>query len=176
VSRAVRRLRRLVSRRRARRPTERAPPPPPALEVADLQRFVRLPRERLERAVEAALALAPRRRGALSIALVDDRTIRGLHCRHLGIDEPTDVLSFRSSGAPQVGLGEVVASGQTALREARLRGHDPEHELLLYVVHGVLHLLGFGDGTLPARKKMRSAERRALRAAGIRRHLFPSDE
>jgi len=142
--------------------------------VSDRQHHVRLPRERVRRAVAAALALVPRRGGPVSVALVDDRTIRRLHRAHLGVDTPTDVLSFPAGGGPAGLLGEVVASGETAGREAAARGLAAADELLLYVVHGVLHLLGFDDGAPAARKKMRAAERTALHAAGVRRDLFSS--
>ena len=174
---------RLVVRRRARRGLELpAPPPPPPLEIADRQRFIKVPLRRLQRAVAAALALKPRRRGPISLVILDDRAIRRIHHDHLGIDEPTDVLSFPLEGAPggpgSPGgmLGEVLVSAETARREGRARGIAPADELLLYVVHGVLHLLGFDDHAPAARKKMRAAERAALRAVSIRRDLFPSRE
>jgi len=92
------------------------------------------------------------------VALVDDRTIARLHERFLGDPTPTDVLSFPH--------GEIVASGDTALREARARGIDPVHELLLYVVHGALHLAGHRDKNAKERGRMRAAERRVLAALG----------
>jgi len=102
---------------------------------------------------------------------VGDRAIRRLHHDHLGLDSATDVLAFPFAGAGGL-LGEVVASADTAWREARARGVRPADELLLYVVHGVLHLLGFDDHAPADRKRMRAAERRALRAAGVTRDLF----
>jgi|SRR5688572_29830252 len=168
---------RLVVRRRARRGLELpAPPPPPPLEIADRQRIIKVPLRRLQRAVAAALALKPRRRGPISLVILDDRAIRRIHHDHLGIDEPTDVLSFPLEGASGGMLGEVLVSAETARREGRARGIAPADELLLYVVHGVLHLLGFDDHAPAARKKMRAAERAALRAVSIRRDLFPSRE
>jgi probable rRNA maturation factor len=165
----------LARRHRARRgPLHPSSPSPPPLALSDRQRAVKLPAVRIRRAVAAALALSGRRAGPLSIALVDDRTIQRLHRDHLDDDTPTDVLSFPLRSERGGLFGEVVASGETARREARARGHDPADELLLYVVHGVLHLLGFDDHGAVARKKMRAAERAALRAAGIRRDLFPS--
>jgi probable rRNA maturation factor len=147
---------------------------PSAIAVADRQRRVQLPRARIETAVRAALRQRPRRAGPLSIALVDDRTMRRLHRVHSGLDSPTDVLSFPLRDAPGGLLGEVVASADTAAREARRRGHAAADELLLYVVHGVLHLLGFDDHAPADRARMRAAERRALRAAGITGDLFRS--
>ncbi len=93
------------------------------------------------------------------VALVDDRTIARLHERFLGEAGPTDVLSFPH--------GEIVASGDTAWREARARGIDPRHELLLYVVHGALHLAGYRDKGRADAGRMRAAERRVLHALGV---------
>jgi probable rRNA maturation factor len=163
-------VKRLVrARRRRRRPEPTLPP----LEIEVRQRTVRLARARIRRAVAAARAQRPRRGGALSIALVDDRAIRRLHRDHLGLDSATDVLAFPLEGAPGGALGEVVASAETARREAAARGLAPADELLLYVVHGVLHLLGFDDHAPADRRRMRAAERKALRAAGVSRNLFP---
>jgi probable rRNA maturation factor len=63
--------------------------------------------------------------------------------------------------------GEVVLSVDTARREAARRGHSPYDELLLYAVHGVLHLLGHDDHDPLRRRRMRAAERRALAALGV---------
>jgi probable rRNA maturation factor len=147
-------------------------PSAPPLEIDVRQRTVRLGRARILQAVAAARALRPRRAGALSVALVDDRAIRRLHRDHMGLDSATDVLAFPLEGSPGGLLGEVVASAETARREAAARGVAPADELLLYVVHGVLHLLGFDDHAPSSRRRMRAAERRALRAAGVRRNLF----
>jgi len=93
------------------------------------------------------------------VALVDDRTIARLHGEVLDDPTPTDVLSFPH--------GEIVASGETARREARARGLDPVHELVLYVVHGALHLKGHRDGNARDRRRMREAERRVLARLGM---------
>jgi len=93
------------------------------------------------------------------VALVDDREIARIHERFLDVRGATDVITFRD--------GEIVVSGETARREAETRGHPPLHELLLYVVHGCLHLLGHDDRTRRDAARMRAAERRALRKLGL---------
>jgi len=85
------------------------------------------------------------------VALVDDATMAELHQRFLGQSGPTDVLSFPH--------GEIVVSADTARREAIARGIPPLHELVLYVVHGALHLAGFDD------KKPKQAAR--MRVTGL---------
>jgi probable rRNA maturation factor len=76
------------------------------------------------------------------------------------------VLSFPFATAPVL-VGEVLLSADTARREAAARGHCAYHELLLYAVHGVLHLLGYDDHDPAGRRRMRRAERAALAALGI---------
>ena len=125
-----------------------------AATVVDRQQAVPRAKAACKRAAELVL---PGRK--LVVALVDDAEIAALHLRFLGLAEPTDVLSFDD--------GEIVVSGETARREAEARGIDPRRELVLYVVHGALHLAGHGDSTPAQRKRMRAAERRALEQLGL---------
>ena len=100
----------------------------------------------------------------LSIVLVDDRTMRALHRAHMGIDGPTDVLAFdlRDDPAAPAVEGEIVISTETAARQAPRFGTTPARELLRYVAHGVLHLVGHDDGDAAGRQRMRRAENRVL--------------
>ena len=62
--------------------------------------------------------------------------------------------------------GEIVVSADTARREATARGIPPLHELVLYVVHGALHLAGHDDKKPKQASRMRAAERRILNELG----------
>jgi probable rRNA maturation factor len=103
-----------------------------------------LPVAKLRRDAAAAVAAAGFR-GALSLAVVSDATMRRVNRQFHATDEPTDVLAFPLGGGDGAFDAEVVVSLDTARREAHERGVDPAAELMLYVVHGVLHLLGFDD-------------------------------
>lgn len=92
------------------------------------------------------------------VALVDDTTMAELHERFLGKSGPTDVLSFPH--------GEIVVSADTAHREATARGIPPLHELVLYAVHGALHLAGYDDRSPRQASRMRAAERKILNELG----------
>lgn len=138
----------------------------PRVLVSDRQRALRLDRRRLARDLGSVLRRV-RFPGALSLSLVGDREMRRLHARYSGDDTPTDVLAFplpapRGAGdaAP---AGEVVVSVETAVREARARRLRPRGEVLLYAVHGILHLCGEDDHD-PARA--RRMDRRTLRLLG----------
>lgn len=148
------------------------------LQISSEQQRLRVPRRRIERAVRAAFRLVGRRRvPPLSIAVVGDRHIARLHREHLDVAGATDVLSFPlhdldEALARDLLLGEVVVSADTAARVAAERGHPPTFELTLYAVHGVLHLLGYDDHRPADQRRMREAEARCLRAAGVARPLW----
>lgn len=82
--------------------------------------------------------------GDFSLALVDDREMAELNFRHLGCPGPTNVLAFESGG--EGGLGEIVLSVPTCLREARLYGQEPARHLARLLAHALLHLAGFDHG------------------------------
>jgi len=131
------------------------------LEVVDRGR-PRTPLPLLRRVVRATLAFARRPSLSVSLLLTDDAEIADLHARHLGDPTPTDVMSFAlDDGA------EVVVSVTTAARIARERGHAVGAEVALYVVHGLLHVLGHDDTTPRARARMRDAERTVLARTGL---------
>ena len=104
----------------------------------------------------------------LSVALLSDPEIARLNARWLKHRGPTDVISFPLSGPAEAVLRGTLAVGvDTALRESGRRGHAPYHELMLYVAHGALHLLGHDDATPGQRARMRRAERDLLAALDL---------
>jgi probable rRNA maturation factor len=130
------------------------------------------------RAAHAAAAVLRRRLPPLSIAVVGDRRMRRLNRDYHGVDATTDVLAFPLDDAAAGPAGEVVVCAAVAARAGPRHGHPPRWELLLYVVHGVLHLLGESDARPAAAQRMRRLERRALARLGYDpgiRHLGASD-
>ncbi len=106
----------------------------------------------------------------ISIALVDNPTIHALNRQFLDHDYATDVLSFRLSEPPQPLEGEVIVSHPMAEEVAGamgLSGWDGIAELLLYVIHGTLHLVGFDDKTPAAGERMQAEERAVLQQIGL---------
>ena len=107
--------------------------------------------------------------GSVSIAIVDDATIHQLNRQYLQHDYATDVLSFVLESDESRGWleGEVIASFDTARRAAAEYGWQASSELLLYVIHGTLHLTGMDDTDDRLRQQMRDAESRYLSLAGL---------
>jgi probable rRNA maturation factor len=93
--------------------------------------------------------------GELGIAFVGADEMRGLKREHLGIDEPTDVLSFPIDGRDELPEGVPRALGDVVL--------CPEvvgEEWRWPLTHGVLHLLGYDHGA-----EMEARERELLGSA-----------
>jgi probable rRNA maturation factor len=79
--------------------------------------------------------------GELGLALVGPDEMRALKREHLGVDEPTDVLSFPLDGRDAVPSGVPRALGDVVLCPAVVgAAWQPP------LVHGLLHLLGYDHG------------------------------
>ena len=105
----------------------------------------------------------------LSLALVTDAEMSRLHESYLGIPGPTDVLTFEldHDARGRVLAGEVIVCLPEAKRQARLRGSTPGNELLLYALHGMLHLSGFDDRTAAGYQAMHRKEDQILMRLGV---------
>lgn len=95
--------------------------------------------------------------GTVTVRLTDDETIWKLNRDYMGHDYPTDVITF-SYGDNVLSrlrqLGDIVISCDTARRQAEEYGLDPETEVSLLAIHGVLHLAGWNDETEDQRVAM----------------------
>lgn len=134
------------------------------IEVVSEQDRVALCAERVRQAVECALRQGGYEQGEVGVRLVNDTAIAALHARWMNDDTPTDVLSFPLHAEAGRVEGDIIASAETACRVAGALGWPPEHELLLYVVHGALHLAGYDDLTPQACASMRAAEQAVFAA------------
>ena len=120
--------------------------------------------QRVKDAARAVLEGEGVRASKVTIAFVDNAHIHRLNKRFLDHDEPTDVLTFPDSDAGAKTLeGEVVIGYDVAKEYANDRGHEWYVELLLYVIHGCLHLCGYDDSDELARREMRAKERDYLK-------------
>jgi len=105
----------------------------------------------------------------LSLALVGDAAMSLLHQQFLGAAGPTDVLTFELEHDPagNVTSGEVIICVPEARRAARKRKAPVERELLLYALHGMLHLSGFDDRTAAGFRIMHRTEDDILTRLGV---------
>lgn len=101
----------------------------------------------------------------LGIVLADGAAVRDLNRRYRGGDYDTDVLSFALGEGEEID-GEVYVNLDFALAHHARYGATFEEEVRRYVVHGLLHLVGYDDAGSEARAAMRALEDRYLEAQG----------
>jgi probable rRNA maturation factor len=102
-------------------------------------------------------------KASISIALVDNATIRRINRDFLKHDWPTDVISFVLSDPDDPELaGELVISAEMAQAAAAELGAEARAELSLYLVHGLLHLCGYDDARDEDAQIMRAREKTLL--------------
>jgi probable rRNA maturation factor len=92
-----------------------------------------------------------------------------LHKRFLNESGPTDVLTFELAhdARNQTTSGEIIICLTVAQKQARKRNHSVARELLLYALHGLLHLSGFDDRTPADFKVMHAREDEILTRLGV---------
>ncbi|HAI13691.1 MAG TPA: rRNA maturation RNase YbeY [Phycisphaerales bacterium] len=114
----------------------------------------------------------------LSVVIVADEQMSQLHEQYMDITGTTDVLSFDLSddpSSPEQIEGELILCIDEASRQAASREHETRLELLLYALHGMLHLMGFDDHDDDEYDRMHAREDELLIKAGFEA-LFARDE
>ncbi len=138
------------------------------IEVNNLQRQHRIPTQQVRQVVRRVLRRCAVQRGAVSLVFVGEQRMRWLNGRFHQRRRVTDVLAFdlRWPWQRQATflLGDVIVAPAVAVRRAPTYRHSYRRELLTYVVHGVLHLLGYRDATPRQRQQMERLQRRILAA------------
>ena len=105
----------------------------------------------------------------VGINLVSDNAIARLNQAYHATPGATDVLGFDYGGSPRT--VEVIVSVDRAISQSRRFRTTPARGLILYVIHGLLHLFGYDDQTSARRARMQAAQRRLLRAIARRYNL-----
>ncbi len=127
--------------------------------------------DRIRRVVDEALAADGITGRSLGVALVDGAESARLHGESHGDPEPTDVITW-PDGAPDpetgtVRLGDLAVCPEVARAAAARLGRRPEDELTLYVLHGVLHLLGYDDIDDADRVALWAEQARCMAVIGV---------
>jgi len=106
----------------------------------------------------------------LSLLLVDDVQIQELNRRYLRRDKPTNVLAFPmgegefSALHPNV-LGDLVISVEAARRQSDRFGLNEMEMVILLMIHGILHLLGYEhEGTKKGARAMATKQKELFRS------------
>lgn len=144
------------------------------IEITDLQDCIPLEKKLILLVFRRVMKEEGRSARSLSVVLTDNRHIRDLNREYLGKDGHTDVLSFPledvdwPGNGPNGGVnGEIIASAEMAFQQAKARNLDPRAELMLYLVHGLLHLLGYNDQNHDEAERMHRREDELLEQFGF---------
>ena len=132
--------------------------------ISSTQHAIRVPRKRLAELVEFIARSEGVRIGQVDLAIVNSSEISGVNRRFLGHAGATDVISFDLSDKDIPGLcAQLVVCGDLAVRQAYARGLKARDELMLYVIHGLLHLMGYEDASIRGSARMHAREAELLR-------------
>lgn len=107
------------------------------------------------------------------IQFVRDPRMQQAHAEFMGIDEPTDIMTFPYeedsfdliAGDDEVleeRGGDLMISVDRAEEQAREAGWDTGRELFFLICHGVLHVLGWSDSSDDDRAVMHSRQSELL--------------
>jgi len=127
--------------------------------IKNFQKKIPINPKRIKKTILNVLSLEGiKKTGEISLCFVNDKKIKELNLRYSHKNIPTDVLAFNLLGSTDTVsmFADIVISTDTAFRNAVIFKTSPSYELYLYVVHGLLHLLGYDD----QRKKDRIIMRR----------------
>jgi len=104
--------------------------------------------------------------GEARVRVVTDTEMDDAHRRYAGVPGTTDVLTFDLAQGDELDV-DLLVCAEVAGRQASERGHDRAKELLLYVVHGLLHCVGYDDHDPDDSARMHQREDEILTAIGV---------
>jgi len=129
--------------------------------LKNLQKKIPIPNAKILKAIQHAINSSPLRGEArwgcsnLSIVFTGSERMRTINKKYLGHDYVTDVLTFDLGE----GQAEIIICPQVAVTNAKAHQTSTEKEIILYVIHGILHLAGYDDHSPKDILKMRKMEK-----------------
>lgn len=136
------------------------------IEVIDKQTSQSLSSRAVKALVKTVIAFEGQRCDEVTLHFVETEEICRLHEQFFGDPTSTDCISFPmddcDDGIGPCVLGEIFICPATAIEYANAHHGDSYHESTLYVVHGLLHLMGYDDIEEADIGEMRAAEERHM--------------
>jgi len=145
--------------------------------ITNLQKKIPLQTNQIKNIVLEILRYQKIQKSVLSVVFVSSQKIRALNKKFLNRSYATDVLAFDLSGNGSVGkkslkispeqiTGDIIISTDAVKQNSLKFKTSESHELVLYIVHGILHLLGYDDHNDSDIKRMRLKEQEILSHLG----------
>lgn len=132
---------------------------PPHISIANRQKDLSISSTSVRKAVVVLCRFLAIQCEELSLYFVTQKKISDLHSQFFDDPTPTDCITFPLDNAY---LGDLFICPKTAILYAQKHSLDPYKETLLYIVHGLLHLVGFEDKTTNGRRTMRKMEKKCM--------------
>lgn len=133
------------------------------VDVINTQKAIRLSFPKVRSLVQAIIEHEGIQCDEVALHFVNTKAICDLHERFFGDPSPTDCISFPMGEEEGLYmLGDVFVCPETALEYSKRHKTDPYEEVALYIVHGLLHLMGYDDISKEDRAVMRAKEKRLL--------------
>jgi rRNA maturation RNase YbeY len=139
-----------------------SPPPPSSISIEQAHPERHLDDEPLRTVLETILTEEDCSLGSVTVVLTDHESVLQLNRDYLDHDYLTDVLSFDLSDGPERVEGEIYVDLDTAAERHVEFETTFEQEVHRYAAHGLLHLIGYDDGTPEGQANMRRLEDRYL--------------
>lgn len=137
------------------------------IHVFDRQSALKISNDQVQRLVQQVIREEKQTCDEVAVYFVDTAAICELHEQFFQDASPTDCISFpmdeESHGLSYRILGDVFVCPETAISYANRHQLDAYEETTLYIVHGLLHLMGYDDLQKEDRRRMRRAETRHMR-------------
>lgn len=126
---------------------------------------IRCNKNKIIELIQKTLKIFKIRKAQINIEIANDRRIIEVNKKFLKRKSITDVISFDVSDSKEKSF-DIIVNAHLAQREAKKRGHSISAELALYILHGLLHQLGFDDLKPQKALKMHKKEDEILRKLG----------
>jgi probable rRNA maturation factor len=137
------------------------------IKINNLNKKRRINRKAVKKTASFVLRSFKKHSALVDITFVSNKKIKALNKKYMDRIGPTDVLSFllEEKALPRRNsfIGDIYISSDMAHRNAKRFKTSFVREVLLYTIHGVLHLMGFGDKTVKEKKRIRKLEEKFLK-------------
>lgn len=136
--------------------------------IVNQQKAMVIASKQVKALANEVVALEKRNCDELAIHFLNKKKSGVLHQQYFQDPSPTDCLSFpidieKTNKSEYCLLGDVFVCPEVAIEYAAAHGKNPYEELSLYIVHGILHLIGYDDLDPKDRACMRIAERKHMK-------------
>lgn len=145
---------------------------PLKIRINNLNKKRKLNKTSIKRIASKVLKDFHKKDALVDITFISNKKIKALNKKYMGRNSSTDVISFSLeetvSRKPKKIIGDIYISSDMAYINARRFNADFKKEILLYTIHGILHVIGFGDKTAKEKRRIRKLEEDFLKVVGNR--------